>query len=233
MVAVAFTGCGLGKGVVEKVSVATTQEGELVYVDLKADLKKAGFTLPPLTLPLVDPKRPERKLGEIVTNGYTIQVRVNANEVVKFPVADGSKLPNGDAVPVSLSGGQVPIAIPVLGSNSRVYFAMNSNQIMIGTAVTILKEDRLNLPVNLFFPFTANAQITGTAGFFLGALQGIGVFALYEKPAVTTSAMARIATATSTVEAPRISIRSEAVSNAKIRRLERTANSLSGELSLD
>jgi hypothetical protein len=241
-------GCGLGRGIVEKVSLNSKQEGKEVWVEMVADLRQGGFQLPAATLPLKDPKNPSRVLGEIVTNQYSVTTRVNATEIVKVPIGDGSKLPNGALLPIKLDGNAVPVAIPVFKSKSQVYFAANGSQIMLGVAISILKEEKLNLPLNLFFPFSVSPKLQGTAGFFLGDPQGIGIFALSDQAAVDSPSSdvtiasakvekslsaARVVELTRSVASPRIRVMSEPITARKLNQLGRTSQYYEGVLSLD
>ena len=246
----ALPGCG-GKGLVTNVTLTSSPRGAETWVEMKADLRQQGFTLPSVTLPLQDPKDASRVLGELVTTSGSIAVRVDASEVVKAPILDGSKLPSGAAIPISLDAGAVPVAIAVANSKSRVYFAANGKQILLGIALSILKEDRLNLPINIFFPFQMSAALSGTGGFFLGDTQGLAVFALAEFAPAGVAAPVSIASVgassarvsslaltsarilENTAPAPRIHVVEEPVTTSKLNRLQRVSRYYSGEVRID
>ncbi len=240
-VALGMTGCGMGKKVVSNVKVENQVIGNDLYVNLDATLTSGALYLPNVKLPLYNPKNPSQVLGEIETNGLKITARVNATAALKLPdLADGTKLPGGTAIPLALPQGLAPIGIPVFNSNSMVYLAVSGQQIMVGVAISIVKEDRLKLPLNIFLPFSISSEISGTAGFFLGEKQGVAVFALREGKAAAATIMAAAPAAASdasfkslrsasgtrmnsaVAEAGRIGIHEEAISGSKVRRLENT-----------
>lgn len=231
---VSFTlmGCGGGKGAISDVKFENAVVNNEVYLGMDATLASGGLVLPNVTLPLYNPKNPSQILGEIQTNGRHIIAKVNATQALKFPdLADGTKLPNGAAIPLVLPQGLNAVAIPAFNSSSLVYVAVNGGQIMLGVAVSILKEDRLNLPLSIFLPFTISPEIRGTGGFFLGEKQGVAVFALRESIAAPTLSAPVLATTSrtslvSTSTRGRIEVRQEALTNSKIRRLQKTWASL-------
>ncbi len=231
-IALSLTGCGGGKGIIDKVTFANSVQNNELYVGLDATMAAGGLVLPDVTLPLYNPKNPAQTLGIIHTNGLSIKVDVNASQALKLPnIVDGTKLPSGAPIPLILPSGLVPIAIPAINSNSLVYLAVNGNQIMIGVAVSILKEDRLKLPLNISLPFTINSEIRGTAGFFLGEKQGVHVFALRSPVAAPGPTVPGPTTKTLTLagvqsvradsaEASLIDVKSEPITSQKIRSLQ-------------
>lgn len=246
-----LNGCGANKGIIEKVSLSSTKESGAVWVEMVADLRQAGFQLPEVTLPIQNPKNQTQNIGTISLSALQIKARVNSSELINIPSGDGSKLPNGSVVPVVLEGGAIPIGIPVSGSKSMIYFSLNDKQIMLGVAATLLKEDKLNYPTNIFFPFQISEKLKGLGGFFLGETQGIGVFALASLPdlsstTVSTAVMAsnasveRLSRVSQMVSAdssigklPEIKLRDEKVTNSKLKRLLRTSQYYSGQLQMD
>jgi hypothetical protein len=240
--AVALTGCGAGSKVVSSVKLEDqVVNGDLV-IALDATLAAGPLVLPKASFPLYNPKNPSQVLGEVRTDGRRITVAVDATQALKLPdLADGTKLPNGSDIPLALPSGLQPIGIPVFNSNSRVYLAINGGQIMAGVAITIAKEDRLNLPIQIFLPFNVSNEIHGTGGFFLGEKQGVAVFALREKPTTGTGTLAggtggtgtkSLAAAGSRASLTRmetkakIEVKEEEITRSKVRRLEKTWNGL-------
>lgn len=203
VVAFALTGCGAGSKVVTNVAFNQETVGNEIYAGIDATLAAGGIRLPYAKLPLYDPKNPSRSIGEIETNDLHVIVRVNASAALNLPdLADGTKLPNGAGIPLDLPAGLKPVAIPAFNSNSIVYVAIHGKQILVGVAVSIAKNDGLNLPIDLFLPFTINSEISGTAGFFLGQKQGIAVFALKESAAAPAMPSFALAEAKSLVASP-------------------------------
>jgi hypothetical protein len=138
-------------------------------------------------------------LGYIETNpDGTLGVRVDVTEATKLQVTDGTLLPNGREIPITLPTGVTPIAIPVINSNSKVYIAVGSQNIMAGVAVTLLADNASastdwlrilqSLPANIFYPFQLNDKLKGTAGVFTGDKVGVGVFAVQTIGGATTVA---------------------------------------------
>ena len=74
------------------------------------------------------------------------------------------------------------VAIPVINSNSKVYVAVGSQNILAGVALTVVADTSTGnsdwlrilrgLPSNIFFPFTMAADVKGTAGLFTGEKVG-------------------------------------------------------------
>lgn len=258
LISLAFMGCGAGNGIISNVAFTNSVINGDLSVGIDATMSAGGLVLPDVALPIYNPQNPSQLLGELQTSGAHIIVQLDATQALKLPgMIDGTKLPSGSAIPVSLPQGMSPIAIPVFNSNSLVYLAVNGQEVMLGVAVSILKEDNLNLPLNVFLPFTISPEIHGIGGFFLGAKQGVAVFAINQPgalPAVTPSvtsaptiastilskfsslgsaqsggivplAATSAATSVSAPAAP-IQVISAPLTSSKIRRLQRTWNSI-------
>ncbi len=237
-------GCGAGKGVISHVTFSNEITNNELYVGLDATMAAGGLVLPNVTLPLYNPKNPAQTLGTIHTNGTHIIAQVNATQALKLPgLIDGTKLPSGASIPLTLPAGLTPVAIPAFNSNSLVYVAVSGQQIMLGVAVSILKQDNLKIPLNIFLPFTISPEISGTGGFFLGDHQGVAVFAIREPTAAPTVTSTKLALAASSNPgmtmksirgaagvsssgagefAGRIEVKAEPLTNSKVRRLRNT-----------
>ncbi len=237
--AVGAVGCGAGSKVVTNVAFTDQVVGGDLYAGIDATLAPGSITLPAATLPLFNPKNPSQILGHIETNGLHIIVDVNTSAALKLPnLADGTHLPSGSAIPLILPAGLVPIGIPAFNSNSQVYVALNGTQIMIGVAVTLAQNTNLNLPIDLFLPFTISQQITGTAGFFLGAKQGVAVFAMKDAtitptlPTVTTTGVLTLAGTTATRALPamvgRIEAKSDPITASTLKKFQRARDRMQG-----
>jgi hypothetical protein len=235
--ALGLMGCGAGSKVVSSVVFSDEVSGGDLYAGIDATLTPGSITLPPATLPLYNPKNPSQTLGEIETNGLHIIARVNTSAALNLPdLADGTVLPSGAAIPLVLPAGLKPVAIPAFNSNSLVYVAINGNQILVGVAVSILKEDRLKLPLSLFLPFTISPEISGTAGFFLGDKQGVAVFALKDSataptlPTVTVTGLSTLAATSASRALPamtgKIEVQSEAITSSTLNKFQRAQRHL-------
>jgi hypothetical protein len=255
----ALSGCGAGSKVVTNVAFTNQVQNGDLYVGIDATLAPGSIVLPSVTLPLYNPKNPSQVLGQIQTNGLDIKVDVDATTALKLPgLASGTTLPSGTAIPLVLPAGLTPIGIPAFNSNSQVYIAVNGTQILLGVAITIAQSGSLNLPVDLFLPFTISSQINGTAGFFLGAKQGVAVFALYDGPTKTTTtptfastganatvtAKSLVATATarrlsiasstaSAAPAAKITVKSDAITSSQLKQFQRAQRRLGNNVRID
>lgn len=187
--ATAMSGCGLGKKLVKDFEFAAGQENGHMVAGFDATVDLGMGSLPEAKLPIYNPNRPAQFLGYIESrSGGQISVRVDVTEAANVRTTDGTLLPNGREIPVTLPAGVVPIAIPVVNSSSKVYLAVGSQNIMAGIALTLVADtsngdsDWLrilrNLPSNLFFPFNVANDVKGTAGVFTGEKVGVGVFAV-------------------------------------------------------
>ncbi len=239
VVSISSMGCGAGTKVLDGIQIKTSEVNNELYAEMSATLSSGPLSLPPMVFPLIDPKNPSREYGQIAVSGKSIGVKLNVSQALRFPVVDGSVLPNGTAIPIILPAGLSSIGIPAFNSNSRVYVAVSSaGQIMVGVAIGILKEDSLNLPINIFVPF-ASGNIQATAGFYMGSTQGVGVFALYDNKAASGS-IARLASAAAPASLSaaslsafsalpgggKMSIKQDSITNSKVKRLQKTWDSL-------
>ncbi len=238
--ALGLMGCGAGSKVVTNVAFTDQVIGGDLYAGIDATLAPGSLSLPAATLPLYNPNNPSQILGQIQTNGLHILVDVNTTAALKLPgLVDGTKLPSGSAIPLVLPAGLKPIGIPAFNSNSIVYVALNGNQVLVGVAVTLASNTNLNLPLDLFLPFTINAQIKGTAGFFLGTKQGVAVFALKDAATVptaiggSTKALAASAAVRSSPErVGKIEVRNDRISRSTLRKFQQVQDEM-GDVEID
>jgi hypothetical protein len=216
----ALNGCGSGTQIVKTLSFSAapdTSTGDLM-AGFDAQVTLGQGSLPDATLPIFNPNVPVQTLGYITTSSTgLVSLRVDVTQAAKVHVTDGTLLPNGNLIPVTLPAGVVPIAIPVINSNSKVYLAIGSQNIMAGVAVTLAANNATSttnwlqilqsLPANLFYTFTINPTLKGTAGVFTGTNVGIGIFAvqtLGKAPTTTTTVAANVSMDSATV-APKLS----------------------------
>ncbi len=226
LIPIITTGCGAGKSVISGITFSDHVVGDDLTVSMDATLASGGISLPAVTLPLYNPKNPGEFLGQISTNGLHIIVEVNASAALKLPnLADGHLLPNGAPIPMVLPAGLNPVAIPVFQSSSQVYLAVNGSQIFLGVAVSIAKEDSLNLPISIFLPFNIANGITGNGGFYLGEKQGVAIFALKDAPASATLAAKQAPAGSPAVKkssSQKIKAKEEPITYSKAKRLQKT-----------
>jgi hypothetical protein len=187
--ALALNGCGSGGQIVQSLDFSASQDSGHLLAGFDAKVNLDQGLLPDAKLPIYNPKNPVQLLGYIETNpDGTVSIRVDVTEATKLQTTDGTLLPNGRMIPITLPAGVEPIGIPVINSNSKVYVAVGSQNIMAGVAVTLLADNgststdwiRIlqSLPTNIFYPFQVNQNLKGTAGLFTGDKVGVGVFAV-------------------------------------------------------
>ncbi len=223
----ALNGCGSGTQIVKSLSFTAGQDNGHLVAGFDAMVTLGQGSLPDAKLPIYNPKAPAQMLGYIETNpSGMVGVRVDVTEATKLQTTDGTLLPNGRVIPITLPAGVVPIGIPVINSNSKVYIAVGSQNIMAGVAVTLLADTASSastdwlrvlqsLPANIFYPFQLNPNLKGTAGIFTGDKVGVGVFAVQTiGGGPTTPTTPNAPTTTTTVFAAKVSLTGAAGSTA-------------------
>ena len=175
--ALSLSGCGAGKKLVREFDfIQENVQGEQ-FAGFNAKLNLGIVELPRVVLPL------QGGAGRVQIGGDEINLRLNVTQAIKLPIGDGTTLPNGREIPVTLPQGVIPIGIPLMGTNTKVYVAISRTQIMAGVAVSLKSDlgkigDILGIPMNVFFPFTVSADTKGSAGLYTGDKFGVGVFAV-------------------------------------------------------
>lgn len=187
--AVGMSGCGAGSKLVQTLNFSANDEAGHLMAGFDAKLDMGNGMLPDVKLPIFDPNSPGRFLGYLETHfDGGLSIRIDVTESAHVRTVDGSFLPNGREIPLVLPAGVTPIAIPVINSNSKVYLAVGSQNIMAGVAVTLAAGTSTSgsdwvrvlnsIPANIFYPFQIASDIKGTAGMFTGDKVGVGVFAI-------------------------------------------------------
>ena len=183
----ALSSCGIGRKMVQNLTFVTDKNADasVYYTGFDAQIDLQGLSLPPADLPIHSPKDHSLVLGTLKLDGNNhLSVRIDLAAAAKVSVLDGTLLPNGRVLPMTLPSGVVPIAFPVGGSNSKIYVALGTGTIMAGVAVTLNPNlggtagDILKTQMNLFFPFNIDPTVAGTVGMFSGSEFGLGVFAV-------------------------------------------------------
>ena len=216
--AIGMSGCGAGSKLVKSLNFSATEEGGHLMAGFDAKVELGMGALPEVKLPIYDPKSPARFLGYLETHfDGGITVRVDVTEAAHVKTTDGSLLPNGRDLPLVLPSGVVPIGIPVINSNSKVYLAVGRENIMAGAAVTLLADTSTGssdwlkilqaLPANIFYPFQIAADIKGTAGIFTGEKVGVGIFAIKSLTGGTKPTTTVAATPDFLTSAPKLSLK--------------------------
>jgi len=182
----ALSGCGSGGKIVKKMKFVNEMVGANVYTGFDATMNLGKIDLPYSMIPIMHPKT-GANIGFINTEPKLIGLRLDLLTLSKLPVeSNAATLPNGRPLPVSLPADVIPMSIPIKGTNAKVYFALGSENIMAGVALTLKVVDTngggyqqyLGIPANVFFPFTIDPTLSGTAGIFTGEKFGVGVFAV-------------------------------------------------------
>lgn len=220
-VGMSMSGCGAGKKLVKELNFFQESVQGEQYAGFDAKLNLGSIQLPRATLPL------QNGLGEVLMGGDEVRLKVNITEAVNFPIGDGTTLPNGKAIPVTLPQGAVPIGIPILGSNSKVYLSVSKTQIMAGVAISLKSDlgsigDILGIPMNVFFPFNIANDLTGSAGIYTGDKFGIGVFAV--KTLGAAQSMSTFASASNVTGS--FKPKTQTPSNSKLRKLNRAISEI-------
>ena len=214
----ALNGCGSGTQIVKSLRFSAEQDAGHLVAGFDAKVTLGNGTLPDAKLPIYNPKAPAEMLGYIETNpDGTLGVRVDITAATKLDVTDGTLLPNGRNIPITLPAGVLPIAIPVINSNSKVYVAVGSQNIMAGVAVTLIADNAStstdwlqilrSLPANIFYTFQLSPTLKGTGGVFTGGKVGVGVFAVQTLGAGTTSTTTTISSTSPSI-APKLALTS-------------------------
>lgn len=226
---VGLSSCGVGSKIVKGLDFKTENVGGTYYTGFDAVIDLNGLSLPTATLPIYAPKNKSITIGELKIDANTIGVRVDLKSALKVDVLDGTKLPNGRPVPVTLPTGVLPIAFPIGGTNSKLYLAVSSETLMAGVAVTFKDDglpDFLKQSLNAFFKFTIANNLTGNVGLFSGDAFGLGLFAVKtmgdtEKSAIGLSSASRIGKMSNgaTVSSGKIDTQETSLSNRQRNRL--------------
>ncbi len=172
-----LSGCGQGKKVIENIELHSAIQNQALWVEMDATLAKTQFSLPSLVLPILDPNQLSRKLGELETYPDHILVRVNVSEVARLPMIEANQLPNGTRIPMVLNDAKM-IGLPVANSGSKVYVAIQNQQVMVGAALNIREIAPSTNAFNIFLPVQISDSISGVGGMYFGSHSGVGIFAL-------------------------------------------------------
>lgn len=185
--AVALSACGSGGRVVKSLTFANETIDSMPYTGFDAKLNLGDVDLPYAQLPVFT--KTNKVIGYIGTGGQQISLRLSVQDLAGGNLElDAATLPNGRPLPISLPADIIPMAIPIKGSNAKVYFALGNQNIMAGVGLTLKVtstngelrnwDDYLGIPANIFFPVTINSTLKATAGVFTGEKFGVGVFAV-------------------------------------------------------
>jgi hypothetical protein len=165
---------GMG-GVVREVRLDTRTEPNTqeVYADMTSVIEVGKLVFPNLTLPIMDPKRPDKVYGNVTLSRSLDQknrlvVSANLTEISKSQISQDRTLPNGTLIPVY--GDQDLIVLP-LDKSGKVYLDLSQNRKLLGVALAIKEFQNIGQyapGLNLFFDIPQSNGITGIAGIFTG-----------------------------------------------------------------
>jgi hypothetical protein len=187
VLALAVTGCGKGglPSFVKGAKVEThTQEGK-AWAGVDVDLNTGVFVLPSFEVPIPNPKIPGSTLGTfslktILGGGSQVGIDMNLSDAVQSGL-DGSKLPNGNPIPIA-GIGDAAISFPITNGGSRVYLGIGSGVAMVGFALVVSQFDQLAKyfgGIDVFVPVRLPYNLTGTVGLFSSSeasKSGLAVF---------------------------------------------------------
>lgn len=183
--AVAGTGCGKGASIVKDVKLRSYNQDGDAYAEMKAMLNIGGTELPAIELPIADPRNPSVSYGRVailpsLIGGAELSVNVNLTKVAEAPTGDAT-LPNGTSLPIGGLDSAKVISLPLGHTNARLYIAIDSGTIVLGTAIPVKEMDplgRYSGGANLFKGFTIK-KVRGIAGIFTSPTPGQNGFGLF------------------------------------------------------
>ena len=177
-----LTGCGSGS-IVQSLKVDSEVDANNdTLVSLETNLNLGSLQFPALSLPVLNPKNSSEQIGSVSlsrsTSGFnTVTLEANASKILAGDIQASGKLPNGNSIPLTTTGG---VATINLSSSSRLYLGGGS-QPFIGFAIVISQFDALGSYVSgysLFLNLAQSLGLNGVAGVFSGGKgqNGIGLF---------------------------------------------------------
>jgi hypothetical protein len=179
-------GCGKGRSFVNSAELTAYTEAEQIYTELGLNLDTGSVQLPSLVFPVVNPRNSAEQIGKIsllkmLDRGSRLGIALNLSKVAQIQGSDGSMLPNGDRIPLTLPEGTSAVSFPVAGSNIRAYLALGPHVAVFGAALPIrefLELGQIFGQISVF-PSFSFGKFTGVAGLFLGPTTGTNGFAVF------------------------------------------------------
>lgn len=182
------TSCGKNpeQGIIKDVDIHTElREGD-VWLTLGAVFKLGVASLTEISFPVVDPNNGSIKYGEI---SFQPQEEEGMNEIrLSFNLSSAAqvegglaKLPNGEDLPIAGVDTSKVLMLDIAEINSRIYIALNSEQSVVGFAVSIKEFEKIGNVIsgaNIFLGFDIKGVI-GSVGLFTGNTpleNGLGFF---------------------------------------------------------
>jgi len=195
LISIAATACGPNGGIsVKSLDINTSQVAADTYINLDTIVVLGNLKLPNVEVPVLNPKTLQ-PIGQMATENLPdgtnkIMIAINFQEAAKLDPSSGNSLPNGRALPMQLSSGEM-IGIPLM-EQSKIYIGGDlQKQIILGAAVAIPALDQLMsnipIPLNLFFNFSFPDQITAKAGLFTGPSAGESGIAIFAEKLLTST----------------------------------------------
>jgi hypothetical protein len=164
----------------------TFQQNGASFAQVQTDLSVGNIGLPSFSLPILDPNNLAVSYGSLSlapgANGLT-ELTIDVNLTAAAGVSGGaSVLPNGTPIPIGGLNGASVIELPVSGTSAKIYLAFGSDFALFGAAIPINEFNPVGGVVggaDLFFPFTVDSNLSGTAGLFTGRGSGQNGFAVF------------------------------------------------------
>ena len=172
-----MTSCGkLSQRVVSDVTVATKMEenNQWISTDFKLDLGERK--LPSMTLPL--PRDYGKFRSYKVNKENYIGLDFNMSSILNLP-GGVATLPNGEIVPIGLSGKVTIIEVPISRINGKAYIAVSEGVALVGLAAAIKLPKSIDEGVVSEFPTYKVGKVDIMAGFFTSSIENANGFAIF------------------------------------------------------
>lgn len=159
------------------------------------DFPTTVITIPAFTIPIVNPASSQdtpygslalvqaANAAGVLQNQVTLTLDVT--QLGSLPATQAARLPNGNPIPLTLTGGTIAQEIPVGSSGLEIYYAANTGLVLAGFALPIneFTGPGSAVPGVNLFPIGTFGNITASAGFYTGtSSSGIGVFVEVTNP---------------------------------------------------
>ena len=183
-----FTSCGKSpeSEIVKDVQINSSLEDGDVYLSISSVFKIGAVSMTSIQLPIVDPKDPSIKYGEVsfrptIESGYNeIGIKFNLSASSEVTAGYGT-LPNGDDLPIGGFGPTDIIELAIGKINSKLYLSFGKDNTLLGFAVVIKEFDVVGQSIpgaNIFLGFDIKG-VQGMAGIFSSEQEmqsGLGFF---------------------------------------------------------
>jgi len=180
----ALQACGGAQSLMQNIKVSSSDATGDLMLTMKSQLNIGQLIFPSLTIPVADPKHPDRQYGTIsllrdVNGVNTLQLDVNLTLAAQLEAVSDGRLPNGNPIPIANIDELIAIKA---GSKSQVYVGFSDDKIVGGVAVAVKEFDNISryVPgINLFYDIGGNQSVKGVFGVFTGMEPGTSGLAIF------------------------------------------------------